>query len=78
MPRVTVAWYDRRNTKAGYHVCRNCEIGQSIESKDLEITSEDLARKQCKPCPECELHQKPQSRRPRGMLRCGKITLRTK
>lgn len=78
MPSVTVAWFDKEDEEAGYHVCRNCEIGQSIESDDLVITSEDKASKDYKPCPECELHQEPHSRRPRRMPRCAGISIPTK
>ena len=78
MPRVPVAWYDLEDEEAGYHVCRNCKISRKIDSTDLEITSEDEARKRREPCPKCEIHQMPHSQRPRRMPRCDGITVPTR
>ena len=55
MPRVTVAWYDKEDEDAGYHVCSNCEIGTAIDSNDIVITSEDTASRRYDPCPKCTL-----------------------
>ena len=75
---VIVAWYHREDEKAGYHIRSNCEIGQSIDNRNIEITSEDDASNDYELSPECELRQEPYSKRPRGVTRCGKITIRTK
>ena len=43
MPEVVVAWYDREDEEAGYHICENCRIGRNIDMRHIEITSEEYA-----------------------------------
>lgn len=77
MPEVVVAWYDREDEEAGYHICENCRIGRNIDTRHIEITSEEQASERCEPCSECVLRLKPQSQRPRGKAHCREITIRT-
>ena len=71
MPRATVAWYDRRNTKAGYHVCRNCPCSD-IDDNDIVIAKEEDVPPRIKICPECA-----RKRRKMGFRRCREITIDT-
>ena len=78
MPEVVVAWYDREDEEAGYHICENCRIGRNIDMRHIEITSEEYASALYELCPECELCLKPHSQRPPGVTRCREITIRVK
>ena len=54
MPRATVAWYDRDNEEAGYHVCSNCEIGKGIDGSDIRIGNVRDIRNDVSICPDCD------------------------
>ena len=73
MPSVTVAWYDRRNKKAGYHICRNCKDGKDIDNRDLIVGKEyEIRRAGMEICCRCKRLQR---RTAFGV--CGKITIQT-